>query len=34
MGNIKEIEHIIKSLKNRTSYFSDDMINVKNFDSS
>ena len=29
MGNIKEI-----SLKNRTYYFYDDMINIKNFDSS
>ena len=29
MGNIKEI-----NLKNGTYYFYDDMINIKNFDSS
>ena len=28
MGNIKEI-----NIKNRTYYFFDDMINIKNFDS-
>ena len=28
MGNIKEI-----SIKSRTYYFLDDMINIKNFDS-
>ena len=29
MGSIKEI-----NIKNRTDYFYDDMINIKNFDSS
>ena len=29
MGNIKEI-----NIKNRTYYFLDDMINIKNFDPS
>ena len=29
MGSIKDI-----SIKNRTYYFYDDMINIKNFDSS
>ena len=29
MGNIKEI-----NIKNRTYYFYDDMINIKNFDPS
>ena len=28
MGNIKQI-----NIKNRTYYFSNDMINIKNFDS-